>query len=217
MPSLPPDHALTPPQLAEPGRARARLAGQPAAGNATAQPTQPTLRPAQPTEAEALLRPDTPLDSLRDPVPPQAAPTARADPASHPGLARQIAAQITEAAARLSSRPTEIQLDPVELGRVRMTMVQTDTSISVSILADRGETLDLLRRHIALLSTEFKQIGYDDISFDFGHGAQRDSDGTAEVATKPIDPEEPDRPPASGHPDPAARQQSATAELDIRL
>ena len=40
----------------------------------------------------------------------------------------------------------------------------------MSLLAERAETTELLRRHIEILSQEFQALGYSDISFNFGGG-----------------------------------------------
>ena len=46
----------------------------------------------------------------------------------------------------------------------------------MAIAAERGETLDLLRRHIALLEREFHEMGFDDIRFSFASPDQRGDD-----------------------------------------
>jgi len=49
-----------------------------------------------------------------------------------------------------------------------------DTGISVLITAERPETLDLMRRHIDQLAEEFRNLGYEDIGFEFtGSDAHR--------------------------------------------
>lgn len=98
-----------------------------------------------------------------------APPTAplRADLAPH------VARQLVEVMAQATHRPIEIALSPQELGRVRMAILTgEDRSITVSITAERPETLDLLRRNIDQLGQSFKSMGYDQISFAFGQGAQ---------------------------------------------
>ncbi|WP_223428652.1 flagellar hook-length control protein FliK [Tateyamaria pelophila] len=83
--------------------------------------------------------------------------------------------------------PVEIVMNPAELGRVRMTLTTTDSGIVVNILADRPETLDLMRRNITDLGESFSDLGYDDVAFAFGQNddpsdasSQENSDG-AEV------------------------------------
>ncbi len=93
-----------------------------------------------------------------------------AKPADQPqqGLARHVAQQIAVSVTQVPGQPTEIALNPEELGRVRMSMASTDGTLMVHILAERPETADLLRRHIDALAQEFRNLGYSDVSFDFG-------------------------------------------------
>lgn len=87
--------------------------------------------------------------------------------AETPGM---IARQMAEAMQRLPDRPVEIALNPRELGRVRMNISAAETGITVSVLAERPETLDLMRRNIDQLSIEFEAIGYTNINFAFSEG-----------------------------------------------
>lgn len=81
-----------------------------------------------------------------------------------------IARQVAEALQNMPNRPVEISLNPEELGRVRLAMSSTEAGIIVSILTERPETMDLMRRHIANLETAFQDIGYEQIAFSFGNG-----------------------------------------------
>jgi hypothetical protein len=108
------------------------------------------------------------------------APLASAPaPASLPATAgldipRQIAVQIAHAAEAVGgARGTiELRLSPEELGRVRLHLHPSEAGLSVTITADRPETLDLMRRNIDLLAREFVQIGYEGTEFDFTQGGQ---------------------------------------------
>ncbi len=97
-------------------------------------------------------------------------PPARISPpaAPSPQLAYHVARQIAEAAARPSRQSVELRLDPEELGPVRLTLSGNDHSLAMTITAERGETLDLMRRHIAALEQEYRALGYTDIRFSFG-------------------------------------------------
>lgn len=75
-----------------------------------------------------------------------------------------------------ADRVIDLVLNPEELGKVRLSLSQSDAGLSVSVLAERPETLDLLRRNIDLLAREFLDIGYQSAEFSFGHeqpGAQQ--------------------------------------------
>jgi len=87
-----------------------------------------------------------------------------------PELATHVARQLVEVMAHAGSRPTEIALSPQELGRVRMSVITEDGAITVSIIAERPETLELMRRHIDQLGQTFKTMGYESINFAFGQG-----------------------------------------------
>lgn len=85
-----------------------------------------------------------------------------------------VSRQIAEVFQRMPDRPVDLSLNPEELGRVRLSISAADNGITVNILAERIETLELLRRNIDLLGQEFRALGYDDISFSFGKGASSD-------------------------------------------
>ena len=59
-----------------------------------------------------------------------------------------------------------------------MSVRTEDGAVTVQIIAERADTLDLMRRHIDQLGQTFRAMGYDTISFSFGagdeNGAQSD-------------------------------------------
>lgn len=86
-------------------------------------------------------------------------------------LPQHIAMQIAAAAQRGGpGRPVDIVLNPAELGRVRLSLASADGVMSVTVIAERPETLDLMRRHIDTLAQEFLSIGYGKAQFSFGGG-----------------------------------------------
>lgn len=102
---------------------------------------------------------------------------------------RQFAAQIHEALAKGSQRPVEITLNPQELGAVRMAMQMSEASIGLTIMIERPETLDLLRRHIDQLVADFKELGYENIDLSLSSGgfsgqdAPEQDDATADTVS----------------------------------
>lgn len=94
-------------------------------------------------------------------------------------MAKSVANQLAVAVSQSKSGSTELILSPEELGRVRMVMSTQDGGISVLIQTERPETNDLLRRHIEVLSQEFKNMGYSTASFTFGQDKQQQSDEEA--------------------------------------
>ncbi|NSX56565.1 flagellar hook-length control protein FliK [Parasulfitobacter algicola] len=93
-----------------------------------------------------------------------------------PELPKFVAAQMADAARGASDNIIELQLNPEELGRVRMTLTTQDTGLTMVLQIERPETLELMRRNIEALSQEFKNMGYTDISFDFGQNENTSGD-----------------------------------------
>lgn len=114
--------------------------------------------------------------------------------AQNPEIARQIILQIAETIQQSRGQHhVEIALDPRELGKVKIALSGSETSMIVHITAERPETLELMRRHIAFLSVEFSNIGYKNSEFSFSQdleqGLQRSEhaphqDTTDDIAAK---------------------------------
>ncbi|MBF9045785.1 hypothetical protein LSUCC0031_01525 [Rhodobacterales bacterium LSUCC0031] len=136
-----------------------------------------------------------------------------------PLLAQAATQQIALGAAQLQAEPgapVDIALDPPELGRVRLSIVEVNGALSVSIMAERPETADLMRRHLSLLADEFARQGLDAPSVDIssgGQGRQQTRDDDMSGAGKP-----PDHPISPGQGQAAAHMpQVAPSGLDLRL
>ena len=136
-----------------------------------------------------------------------------------PVLAQSASQQIVNASAQLQAEPggpIDIALDPPELGRVRLSLVEVNGAMTVSITAERPETADLMRRHLALLADEFARQGLDAPMVDISGGDQggrqpRDDDQSGADDGQ-------DR--AIGHPTvstASAAPRVAAAGLDLRL
>jgi len=127
-------------------------------------------------------------------------------------MARQVAIQISEA-VRSGEKPIELTLNPAELGRVRLSLAPGDGVMMVTVLADRPETLELMRRHIDMLAQELRAIGYGSTAFSFARGGGGaatggfDTGGGADLDAAP----ETSETMASGAPE------GVTERLDIRL
>ncbi|MFD2172997.1 flagellar hook-length control protein FliK [Rhodobacter lacus] len=83
--------------------------------------------------------------------------------------AHHIARQLAQGMPSSPDQPVEISLSPEELGKVRMTLHSSENGITVSVHAERPETLELMRRNIDSLARDFRDMGYSDISFDFAN------------------------------------------------
>ena len=92
-----------------------------------------------------------------------------------PDLPRHVAVQLAHALRQGGlERPMELVLSPAELGRVRISMQAGDGAMVVQVVAERPETLDLMRRNIDQLAQEFRNMGFDSADFSFGHNAPGD-------------------------------------------
>jgi flagellar hook-length control protein FliK len=94
--------------------------------------------------------------------------------------ARHIASQISVSVSQGHGKTTEILLNPEELGRVRLTISAGEGALTLTVLADRPETQELLRRHIDVLAQEFKALGYQDLAFAFAEGGHSDGSDSPE-------------------------------------
>lgn len=140
-------------------------------------------RPPPPGEPAQIPSPDLARPDIAPRIEGQA-PSARAEgahptmPQSQTALAPSSAAQIVralQAEGGAPHSPIDIALDPPELGRVRLSMVEVNGHLSLSIAVERPETADLMRRHLVLLADEFLRAGVDapavQISHQGGQGA----------------------------------------------
>ncbi|WP_300033210.1 flagellar hook-length control protein FliK [uncultured Roseobacter sp.] len=88
-----------------------------------------------------------------------------------------VARQMAEILQKMPDKPVELLLSPRELGRVRMSISAGEGTITVNVVAERPETLDLMKRNIDQLAREFESIGYDTINFSFSEGQQQSGEG----------------------------------------
>lgn len=141
-----------------------------------------------------------------------ATPLPQAVPAPPPAAVEQVMRAMTG----LGDRAIEIALSPEELGRVRMTLATVDGGLTLTIHAEREDTLALLRRNMDLLGNELRDLGFKNLSFQFSQDGQgRDKSGGSDTPTAASD----DMPLENA--DPAASHQRTAntmpARLDIRL
>lgn len=91
---------------------------------------------------------------------------AEAAPSAHPAPVHPPHRQLADAIVRTKDGIVEIQLDPVELGRVTV-LLGTDHRASLGIIAERPDTLDLIRRHSDQLLQDLRDNGMPDARLDF--------------------------------------------------
>ena len=90
-----------------------------------------------------------------------------------PAMATSVWAQVIDAMNSSAMRSFQVQLAPIELGRVRITMNSTEAGVQVIIFAERPETLELLRKFAANFEKELTDIGYQHLDLTFSQ--QQDS------------------------------------------
>lgn len=86
---------------------------------------------------------------------------------ARPELPAPVARLVAEALQAHPGRGVEITLSPEDLGRVRFSLTTAEGAITVHVLTERADTLDLMRRNIEQLGQEFRALGYGDIAFSF--------------------------------------------------
>jgi len=80
--------------------------------------------------------------------------------------------QIVQIAPSLGQHAVEISLSPEELGTLRLSLTAAEGALSLSISADRAETLELLRRHASDLGEQFSALGFENVEFQFHHNGR---------------------------------------------
>ncbi|MDO6779558.1 MULTISPECIES: flagellar hook-length control protein FliK [unclassified Marinovum] len=186
--------------------------GDPAKPNAL-QPGVETQSVQPRSELAALPTRDVPHQSVTAPQP--------ATQMQNAMVARDVAQQLSLVTRSAAGEVTELSLRPDELGHVRMRMTGGDGQIVLQILSERPETHDLMRRHIDIVERAFRELGYNDIAFEFSFNGRRDrnaagGDDIGQVA------EEPQSNATEGADAPATAPQAerlalGATRLDIRL
>lgn len=154
-----------------------------------------TARENEPNEPEARLAslPPAPL-------------FAGASSASATPVLRQLSAAVASAPAG----EHVIKLAPDELGQVVFRIARDEAGLTITILAERSEIAQLLRRHGETLINDLREQGIEDATLDFGseaQGRQRDDnhkpgaaslENSARDAPAPVAPPPQAKPPHSG-------------------
>jgi flagellar hook-length control protein FliK len=127
--------------------------------------------------------------------------------------APQVASQIVAAISQSSGTTTEILLNPEELGRVRISLTNGEAGMTVNILAERGETAELMRRNIELLARELRDLGYENPSFTFGER----SDGSNDTWDDEHSEQAPETANTATQPPTSSMQVTLSGGLDLKL
>ena len=89
--------------------------------------------------------------------------------------ARAVVSQLIQAAKTALDGMVEVRLSPEELGRVKLSMTPSETGMTVQVIAERAETMELIRRNINLLAADLRQQGFINLNFSFGGGGASES------------------------------------------
>jgi len=130
-------------------------------------------------------------------------------------IAGSVPQQIAQSFQSLTGSETIIRLEPEELGRVSLSLRGDERSLTLTISAERAETLDLIRRTIHDLAVELSDLGYADIAFEFGGSQERETGDGSDRARDPGRLDD-DLPEATPNPAPAARI-PGRGHVDIRI
>ncbi len=122
-------------------------------------------------------------DATMGPRPVGGATLAAQSPLPAQPPVRPIMMQIIQVVPQLGQQAIEISLSPEELGTLRLSLTTAEGALTLSISADRSETLDLLRRHAADLSQEFSALGYESIEFQFQESGQNPPQSSSDTLT----------------------------------
>lgn len=158
--------------------------------------------PVSPVDAKAQA--DLALSDLQKPTRPLDQPTP----------VRQLAEAVIASPPEKQTR-IEVMLAPETLGRVHFDMRQDAGSLSITLSAERPETLDLMRRHLPDLVAELRQAGIQTGTFSFGSWGEGRQMPAA--TTNPEGHLGGAPPPPSQHIPPPPRQIMAAGTLNIRL
>ena len=88
--------------------------------------------------------------------------------------AEMLQAQVLAALHRPAPNTVQIQLDPIELGRVRISLQANESGLQVHVVTERPETLDLLRKFSVDLLRDLTQMGYKELTMSFSDQRERE-------------------------------------------
>ncbi|WP_170571687.1 flagellar hook-length control protein FliK [Ruegeria atlantica] len=126
-------------------------------------------------------------------------------------MANQIATLVS---ARGQPGTIEVALNPEELGRVSIVLNSREDGLHMTILAERPETLDMMRRHLSVLETEFQNFGLGDLSLDLGTSADARHDDSDTSDSRKFSDSQPEPTAVDG---PAIPKLGPDGRIDIRL
>jgi flagellar hook-length control protein FliK len=70
-------------------------------------------------------------------------------------------------------------LNPAELGRLKLSLTPAENGLIINVMAERAETIEMVRRNLADLEKAFSEMGHENITFSFDQ-----HDGFKDQATR---------------------------------
>lgn len=143
--------------------------------------------PVDPLPSSVDLAPDPMIAEIsgHDPTRGETARSAGVDVQvfQRPETPRLIVQQVADVIRTAKDGTLEVTLRPEELGRLSLTFNGDGSTLSVSLSADRPETLDLLKRNLTLLERDLRDLGYGALDFTFEGGDRHEgkSDARADL------------------------------------
>jgi len=113
------------------------------------------------------------------------APHASPAPAS---VAKQISAQLPHLLSKAEKQTVELRLDPPELGRVTIHLTTHDQQVTAQVVAERVQTVDLMRQHADMLTATLARAGFSQADLSFQQG-QDNSQKSKQFQTVEASPE----------------------------
>jgi len=92
--------------------------------------------------------------------------------AQHATVSQQIAMQVSLQVSKARAGEIELRLEPEELGKLRITFLPREMGMTLSIVAERPETLELLRRNSDQLLADLGGMDLGQTSLEFSGGEQ---------------------------------------------
>jgi len=168
--------------------------------------------------ADGPAPPHLPPDTMawsREPAP-AGPPRHLQGPAEH---AQPVLQHLVQTAPAGGGAEVEVTLSPGELGHLRMTLLPDDGAMTLTILAERAETLDLMRRHIDELAGDLRDLGFGALDFRFRHQGGP-GNGAGSAVPFPADDGSPGHsllPTIETHPVLPLPERVAEGRLDLRI
>ena len=113
----------------------------------------------------------------------------------------------------------EVSLNPAELGRLKLSLTPAENGLVINIMAERAETIEMIRRNLNDLEQAFSKLGHENITFSFDQNGnftdQNPPDHTDSAANSIELPTQIVATPIST--DPSHRDPKITSGIDIRI